>query len=438
MTVSERGALPGPKGRRMVGNTYDYEQDRLGFIARCQKEFGDIFRFSSTSVVATHPALIQEVFFHTNTDYRTEGSLFSDDRTPPEEQMQATEMLMLTRRLGWQGVNKSASTAHAARFLSHLDGVVREVDGRVVNVVPMMKTFFSFAVADYCLGGHGEDVTEIAEALDIAAESSVPLMASSISLPRWLPLPTVMRFKRAEQKAASMLGRQVTSRMKGVTTEVPRDLLDVLNAHRDSGIDAAAIARLLDIVIRASHGVPGTTIAWGIRQLALEPIHLARIRRESEAVRAAAGGEAVETSDLPYTTAFLQELLRLYPPTWLMGRWVHRDTNLAGYDLKRGEQVMFSAYHVHRDPRWWADPEEFRPGRWLGSGRPYAERAYFPFGAGPRICFGYQLAMVQLTLAFAWLAANFDVDVLNAAEAVPTPLELLVPLGLKARFRPRL
>lgn len=429
--------IPGPTGRRLLGNTYDYESDRLGFITRCQRDFGDVFRFSPMTVVVSHPDVIHDLFLRTNTDFRTEGSLFSGDHTLRAEQTRETELNMLARRKGWRGVNKTAAAAHAARFLRHLDARIRGSGSRSVEVLPMMKEFFGLAVADYCLGGHGDDLTGIAGAVDLAANTSARLMASSLSLPRWLPLPAVVRVKRAEQQSMAMLQHYAATRLAAPAAPEPRDLLDVLKAHHEGDLDVVAITRLVDVVMRASHGVPGATMAWAVRQFALQPVHLERVRAERKAVQAAARGEPVEISDLPYTTAFLSELLRAYPPTWLMGRWVHGDTSLAGFDLRRGEQVMFSAYHVHRDSRWWDDPDEFRPERWLERERPYSGRAYFPFGAGPRICFGNQLGMVQLTLAIAWLAGNYDMEALNAADAVPTPNELLIPAGLKARFQPR-
>ncbi|MFC7586491.1 cytochrome P450 [Nonomuraea antimicrobica] len=441
--------IPGPTGRRLRDHTYEYERDRLGFLTRCHEEFGDVFRFSPMTVVVGHPDTVHDLFLRTNVDFRTEGSLFSGDRTPAAAQTRETDVNMLARRKGWRGVNKSAAAAHGARFLGHLDSAVRDSGGRAVEVLAMMKEFFGLAVADYCLGGHGDDVTDVAEAVDVSAKTSVRLMASSLSLPRWLPLPVVSRVRKAERRALALLGDVVAARLAEPVAAEPRDLLDVLHAHLGTptgagrhgahggaALDAVAIARLVDVVMRASHGVPGATTAWALRELALRPRHLERVRAERDAVRAAARGDHVTPADLPFTAAFVNELLRAYPPTWLMGRWVHRDTTLAGYDLRRGQQVMASAYHVHRDPRWWHDPGEFRPERWLEE-RPYEGRAYFPFGAGPRVCFGNQLGLAQLTLAIAWLADRYDVEVLNAAEASPAARELLVPLGLKARFLPR-
>ncbi|GGO73032.1 cytochrome P450 [Nonomuraea cavernae] len=437
MTAPALSQIPGPTGRRLLDTTYEYERDRLGFITRCQREFGDVFRFSPTTVVVSHPDVIHDLFLRTNTDFRTEGSLFSGDRTPWEEQAQETESNMLARRKGWRGVSRSAAGAHGARFLDHLDTLVRGSGGRAVEVFPMMKAFSGFAVADYCLGGHGDDVTGIADAIDAGASASVRLMASSLSLPRWLPLPSVLRAKRTKRRAMARLERHVAGRSPGLAGAEPRDLLDVLLAGRGAALDRAAVVRLMDVVLRASHGVPGATLAWAVRQFALRPEHLERVRTEGEVVRAARHGESVAVSEFPYTAAFLNELLRAFPPTWLMGRWVQRDTGLAGFRLRRGEQVMFSAHHVHRDPRWWDDPHEFRPERWLERDRPYVGRAYFPFGAGPRICFGNQLGLVQLTLTIAWLAAAYDIEAINVTEALPAPEALFVPSGLEARFRPR-
>ncbi|MEV5889088.1 cytochrome P450 [Nonomuraea fuscirosea] len=104
--------------------------------------------------------------------------------------------------------------------------------------------------------------------------------------------------------------------------------------------------------------------------------------------------------------AVIKEVLRMYPPTWLMGRDIVRETRVGEWDLRPGQQVMFCTYLVHRDPRWWTDPEEFLPERWFGGDVPHSRYAYFPFGAGPRICLGNQLGMTQLVLATAWLAAD--------------------------------
>ncbi|TDD16613.1 cytochrome P450 [Nonomuraea diastatica] len=427
--------MPGSVQRLLADDTYDYECDRLGFIARRQRIVGDVFRFSTSTVVVSHPELIHHVFLRTNTDFRTEGGLFSGIRTTRDGQERITESIMAARRKGWRGVSRSVCATRGADFLDVLDTLIRGFSGRPVEVLPTMKKFFTFALADQCLGGRGENVTSIAEAYDASANANLRLMNSSLSLPSWLPLPIVLQVKKTRRQAMSLLERHVAARLALPVDRPALDLLDVLVACHGPFLDTAVVVRLLDVVLRASQ--PGAAVAWAVRQLALRPDHLEKVRAEGIVVREVRRGRSFEASDLPYTTAYLNELLRVYPPTWLMGRWVHRDTTLSGFDLHRGEQVMFSAYHLHRDPRWWDNPDEFRPERWLGQDRPYAGRAYIPFGAGPRHCFGNQLSITHLTLAIAWLADAYDIEVLNSAAAREVPGALLTPRGLKARFRPR-
>lgn len=94
-------------------------------------------------------------------------------------------------------------------------------------------------------------------------------------------------------------------------------------------------------------------------------------------------------------------------------------------------------YLLHRDPRWWPEPDRFDPDRWLPGRSPHRRHAYLPFGAGPRVCLGTQLGMTQLSLATCWLVQNFTIRLPAAgARAVPDFRGLLAPRGLTAAFEP--
>jgi unspecific monooxygenase len=222
-----------------------------------------------------------------------------------------------------------------------------------------------------------------------------------------------------------------------VPADEPRDLLDVLLSPSGPQLADDVVIRTLEAVLRASHGVPGATLTWALRELAADPCLVDRIRAEAGRIDTALTSTAVEPSDLPYTEALVKELLRVYPPTWLMGRTVLRPARLGEWQFPAGHQVMFSPYLSHRDPRWWPEPDRFRPERWLEANRPYQGQAYYPFGAGPRICLGNQVGMLQLTLAIARLADRYEVLSGNLDQAKPDPRALLVPKGLRIRLVPR-
>jgi len=100
-----------------------------------------------------------------------------------------------------------------------------------------------------------------------------------------------------------------------------------------------------------------------------------------------AGGD-----EATFTHAVLSESMRLYPPAWLIGRLALEDVTIRDVLVPRRSVVIISQYVMHRDPRFWPDPERFDPSRFLnGAERP--KFVYFPFGGGPRLCIGEHFAI---------------------------------------------
>src|SRR5205823_3960660 len=104
-----------------------------------------------------------------------------------------------------------------------------------------------------------------------------------------------------------------------------------------------------------------------------------------------------------------------YPPAWLMVREAVSDCTIGGYGIPRGSSVVFSQWIMHRDPRYFHEPERFAPDRWVGGLAKRLPRfAYFPFGGGPRICIGAGFAMTEAILLLATIAAQFHFDLVPA------------------------
>jgi len=100
--------------------------------------------------------------------------------------------------------------------------------------------------------------------------------------------------------------------------------------------------------------------------------------------------------------------MRLYPPAWGIARLVREPVEVAGYKLVPGNGVACAQWIVHRDPRWFDDPEKFLPERWKGDLAKRIPRfAYFPFGGGPRQCIGNSFALMEATLILATIAQKF-------------------------------
>ena len=105
---------------------------------------------------------------------------------------------------------------------------------------------------------------------------------------------------------------------------------------------------------------------------------------------------------LPYTESVINETLRVYPTAWMVGRENIEPVELGGYSMPAGTTFFMPQWVIHRDARWFDDPEAFRPERWEGGLLQRLHRyAYFPFGGGPRICIGNNFALMESALILA-------------------------------------
>ncbi len=131
--------------------------------------------------------------------------------------------------------------------------------------------------------------------------------------------------------------------------------------------------------------------------------------------------------------------MRLYPPAWSIGREAAEDLELGGHRFARGTWFWFVPWAMHRDPRWFDEPDRFLPDRWAGD---FAKRlprfAYFPFGGGPRQCIGNAFATMEAVLCLATIARDVRLEVVSRGPVELFPAVTLRPKqGLKVRVTRR-
>ena len=168
-------------------------------------------------------------------------------------------------------------------------------------------------------------------------------------------------------------------------------------------------------LLLAGHETTAMALTWALAAIDQAPA----VRADLEAEWDAAGDPAGQPADaLPLTMAVLAETLRLWPPSWMFSRRVLEPVVLGGRTVPVGTMCLVSPALLHRDPRWWAEPEQFRPDRWLRREPGKADRfdpkapgqprgAYLPFGAGPRMCIGEQFAWSEAATMLAELGRSW-------------------------------
>lgn len=185
-------------------------------------------------------------------------------------------------------------------------------------------------------------------------------------------------------------------------------------------------------LIAAGYDTTSSAMAWSVLELARHPEHVATIRDEVVAAGGARTLDGESMAALPFTRAFVDEVLRRHPPAMMSGRRVVHDTELHGYAVPAGTDLLYSPYVVHHLADQYRDPFTFRPTRWL-DGHPDRDAphpyAYVPFGGGARRCLGFAFATMELVLFTALTAARVDLRDAGPADPRPTGAVSMAPAG---------
>jgi cytochrome P450 len=181
------------------------------------------------------------------------------------------------------------------------------------------------------------------------------------------------------------------------------------------------------------------TLAWALYLTWRHGEAAERIRREGEEVFGERAPTAADYSALAYTRAVIQETMRLYPPIWGLIRVATQPDTIAGKNIRPGDRVVMFAYGAHHNPKFWEEPEEFRPERWLGeAARKRVKYSYLPFGAGKRSCIGGAMSQVENTLALSILLRRFRPEYVGPEPAPVNATVTLTPKGgLNFKIRER-
>ncbi len=193
------------------------------------------------------------------------------------------------------------------------------------------------------------------------------------------------------------------------------------------------------IFLLAGHETTSTALTFTLQLLARHADEQAKVQDELDVVLDGRTPTAQDLPQLQLTTMAIKEAMRLYPPAYALGRRAERDTEIGGYAIPAGANVLVSQYATHRHPDFWEDPETFDPTRFTPEHEDARHpHAYFPFGAGPRACFGSQFALLEATIATAILLQRCNLSTDLADIPIDTEGITLRPRGpVPIRPRPR-
>jgi cytochrome P450 len=411
------------------------------FVEASERAGGELVRLNMgpfQPYLVTHPDHVRHVLRGNQPNYVREG-MFWDPLAP------LIGKGVLSDGPDWAESRAIVQPLFTARQLNALGermaGIVAELidetltPGRPFDVAEAVsaivhpttvRLFFGASISD-------ADIDRLAPAYDTGVTArAIRLVLPSV--PQGCPMPGDRAFKRA----VKTIDEVVYPRIHHARWQDGGDVVSSLcrAPYADKGDQ-----RVRDDMV-AIHGAATetstTALTWVWPVLDANPEIAAKVYEEVERV---VGGDPVTVEHLPeltYLRMFLDELLRLYPPGWILPRKVLADDVIDGVAIEAGATVVLSPFLTQRLPQVWDRPLEFDPERFAPGKEDRRSRyAYFPFAAGPHSCVGPHLFIMEAQLLIAGILRKYR-PVLHTSGPVAPRLAstLRPPAGLTMTLVP--
>ena len=409
----------------------------LAMMIAMREEHGDIAHWQigpQHLYLFSHPDLIRDVLvtngrnFHKSRGLERARRLLGNGLLTSEG-----EFHLRQRRLAQPAFHRQRIASYAVTMGDYATRTsARWHDGETVDMhTEMMRLTLGIVGRTLFDADVENEAAEIGEALTTAFESFNFAMLPFTEYLEKLPLPWVRRFNSAKETLDRTIYRLIEERRR--SGEDKGDLLSMLLMATDTEGDGSGMSdlQLRDealTIFLAGHETTANALTWTWYLISQNPEIEARLHAEIDSALNGRKPAYEDMNALPYTRMVFAESMRLYPPAWAIGRRALEAFEARGYTIPKRSVILTSQYIVHRDARFFPDPERFDPARWTPEAiatRP--KFSYFPFGGGNRVCIGEQFAWMEGVLLIAALAQKWRMRLVPGHPVEVQPLITLRP-----------
>jgi cytochrome P450 len=436
MTVTHdaRRSPPGPPRRATLGLLRKLRSDRLGLMSAAAAQYGDAVRIvigPKRLYFFNHPDHAKHVLADNSANYHKGIGYVQAKRALGDGLLTSEGELWHKQRRTIQPVfQHKRIVARAGIVATEADGLVRRLSahqaGGPVDVVHELTAFTLGVLGQTLLDTGLEAFGSIGDSFEAVQDQAMFEMETMSMVPTWVPLARQVRFRRARKDLQRVVDRLVKERMANPRADgddVLSRLIVSTQQETDRRVGEQRMRDELVTLLLAGHETTASTLGWALYLVDRHPQVLARLHAEAVDVLGDRIPSYEDLRELKYTTMVLQEVMRLYPPVWILPRQAQGPDSVGGYHVPTGSDVLVCPYTLHRHPAFWDEPERFDPDRFdpdQATDRP--PYAYIPFGAGPRFCVGRQLGMMEATFVLAMIARDLRLRVVPRYEAVAEPM----------------
>jgi cytochrome P450 len=322
-------------------------------------------------------------------------------------------------------------------IVSELSNVV---EGKTIDLFPVMselafnvvaKSLFQFSISDTKLNR-----------IKFIIEKVQNFLIKEIRLPHkawWFLISgQVKKHLRLAEENNEIIRQIIQERV--TSDKRPNDLLNMLleTRYEDTG-EGMSVKQLVDeikILFIAGHETTANALTFTLHLLGNHPDVQQKILEEIVNIESETSNVVEQLQKMTYINAVLNESMRLYPPAWITDRENVEDDNLGEFNIKKGTLIGVSFYELHRNPKYWENPDEFIPERFLGEQKKQSLQYFYPFGAGPRMCIGAGFAIYEMCLTLSYIIKRYRVE--SAKSDIQfNPLITLKPVGAEVLFSKR-
>jgi cytochrome P450 len=450
--MGDRASPPGPFSWSPLGDFIPFRRDPLGYLSRLRRQYGDLARFrllNRSAYLFAHPDYVRDLLLQP-AGYTTKSMALQRSKPLLGDGLLTSEPPLHTRqrRLIQPAFHRERLVRYGTIMTSTGDAWLRRWRDRRIEDAPvdlhseMMQLTLSIVVQALFTA----DLTAVAQEISQITNLLIGMFPYLVLpfgeyIESW-PLPVSRRFRAARGRLDSLIYGLIASRRRSANSA--DDLLSLLLAAQDDdserggGMSDRRVRDELVTLFIAGHETTANALTWTWYLLSQHPEVEIRFHEEIDQVLAGRQPDIHDLENLRYINAVLSESMRLYPPAWAISRIAVHGFEAGPYRIPPGALCIASQWVIHRDARFFPDPEQFRPERWLDELAARPRFAYFPFGGGSRICIGERFAWMEGALLLALLGQRWQFRMSSEATVTPQPLITLRPkLGLKVIAQPR-
>jgi len=427
---------PSQKPDLIGGHFRSFRKDPTGFLTR-QAALGDVgyFRLGPQPGYSIfHPDLIRDILT-VNAQKFIKGRALQRAKVLLGEGLLTCEgaFHLRQRRMIQPAFHRNRIAEYSRSMVEHAvrtadswaDGDVRDIDKEMMHLTLRIvgQTLFSADVED--------EADEVGQAMTTVTELFNFLLLPFSEWLQRIPIPPTRRFNRARDTFNSIIFGMIDERRR--SGEDKGDLLSMLLLAQDED-DASVMTdeQVRDEVLTlflAGHETTANAMVWTWYLLSQNAEKEAHLHAELEQVLCGRSPTIDDIPQLKYTEAVFAESMRLFPPAWTVGRLSIEDHEVGEYSVPSGSLLLASQYVLHRDPRFWDQPESFIPERWeMQSVKEAGQKfIYFPFGGGVRRCIGEGFAWTEGILLLATLAQRWKLRIVPDQKVALHPMITLRP-----------